>query len=358
MDERIRVREDAQARAGVVGVLLVTGLPGAVDRPLAVVDQQVVVGREDDCDVILTSPRISRRHARVWAHGERFGVEDLGSLNGTYVNRHRVAGSMMLADGDRLTLADVELQFRVLPEDAVPPPRQPAPAETTTYPRGVTTLMTPAVDQPPPEPPDDLRSVHFVVALLAALAGGVLAHLIGVGRTGAVVLAVVLPLLAGALLLRPVGLRRGAAVVALAVIAASLTVTGVTAAELRQGHALLPGVVSGGTFVNAVQLDQALGRPSPPTGCAPEPTVAVTSATQPGGVGLRVTGRCFGPGSSVEVVVGSEVGTTHADRFGRIATRVLVDPDASCPLGRCAIAVHELQSLRYRQVQTDVANAR
>src|SRR4051812_48462348 len=279
MDEWIGLQGEAPARAGTVGVLLVTGLPGAADRPLAVVDQQVVAGREDDCDVILTSPRVSRRHARIWAaQGERFGVEDLGSLNGTYVNRHRVAGSAMLADGDRLTLADVELQFRVLPADAVPPPRRPAPAETT-YPRGATTLMAPAVDRPVPEPPDDLRSVHFVVALLAALAGGVLAHLIGVGRTGAVVLAVVLPLIAGALLLRPVGLRRGAAVVALAVIAASLTVTGVTAAELRQGHALLSGVVSGGTFVNAVQLDQALGRPSPPAGCAPQPTLAVTSAT-------------------------------------------------------------------------------
>src|SRR4051794_27068741 len=131
MDERIRVRGEAEARAGLVGVLLVTGLPGAVDRPLAVVDQQVVAGREDDCDVILTSPRVSRRHARIWAQGERFGVEDLGSLNGTYVNRHRVAGSAMLADGDRITLGDVELQFRVLPADAVPPPRRPAPAETT-----------------------------------------------------------------------------------------------------------------------------------------------------------------------------------------------------------------------------------
>src|SRR6476659_10584436 len=111
MDERIRIRGDAQAHAGLVGVLLVTGLPGAAERPLAVVDGQVVIGREDDCDVILTSPRVSRRHAQVWAQGERFGVEDLGSLNGTYVNRHRVTGRAMLADGARLTLAEVELQF-------------------------------------------------------------------------------------------------------------------------------------------------------------------------------------------------------------------------------------------------------
>ncbi|HYJ74190.1 MAG TPA: FHA domain-containing protein [Kineosporiaceae bacterium] len=360
MDERIGYQGEAPARAGTVGVLLVTGLPGAADRPLAVVDLQVVVGREDDCDVILPSPRVSRRHARVWAHGELFGVEDLGSLNGTYVNRRRVAGNAMLTDGDRLTLADVELQFRVLPAHAVPTPRRSTPAEAA-YPRGVTTLMPPAGDRPaaPAEPVEDLRSVHLVVALVAALAGAVLGHLLGVGRTGALVLAVVLPLAAGAALLRPAGLRRAAAVVALAVVAASLTVTGVTAAELREGHAVLPNVGSGGTFVNAVQLDRALDRPSPPAECGPEPTVAVASATQPGGVALRVSGRCFGPGSSVDVLVGPTVMTTaRADRFGRIATRVLVDPDASCPLGRCPIALHELQSLRYQETHTDVAPVR
>jgi pSer/pThr/pTyr-binding forkhead associated (FHA) protein len=358
MDERIRLTGAAPVRAGVVGVLLMAGQPGAADRPLAVVDVQAVVGREDDCDVLLTSPRVSRRHARLWASGKEFGVEDLGSLNGTYVNRRRVTGAAMLSDGDRLTLADVELQFRVLPADAVPLPRRSA-AVDVAYPRGVTTVMPPAVDGPAAEPTDDLRTVHFVVALIAALAGAVLGHLIGAGRTGAVVLAVVLPLTAGALLLRPAGLRRGVAVVALALIVASLTITGVTAAELRQGHAVLPYVGTGGAFVNAVQLDRALGRPSPPAGCPPEPVLAVSSATQARRVALRLAGRCFGPGSSVDVLIGSRVATTaRSDRFGRIAARVLVDPDASCPLGRCTITTHELQSLRYQQTQTDVTNAR
>ena len=348
MDERIgfEATQDAPARAGLLGVLLVTGRPGAADRPLAVVETQVVLGREDDCDVILTSPRVSRRHARIWTERGRVGVEDLGSLNGTFVNRRRVTGSATLADGDRLTLADVELQFRLLPADAVPAPRGPAHGETS-YPRGVTMLMPPAVDQAAAEPGDDLRAVHLVVALLAALVGAALGHVVGAGRTGALVLAVVLPLAAVAVLLRPVGLRRAVAVISLAVVAAALTVAGVTAVELRQGSALLPEVGTGGTFLNAVQLDRALNHPSPPATCGPEPTMAVTPATQPGGVALRVTGRCFGPGSSVDVVVGSTVmTTTRADRFGRISTRVLVDPDASCPLGRCSVRAHELQSLR------------
>ena len=62
--------------------------------------------------------------------------------------------------------------------------------------------------------------------------------------------------------------------------------------------------------------------------------------------------------SPVDVLVGPTVANTaRADRFGRINRAVVVDPDASCPLGRCVVAAHELQSLRYQQAQTDVANA-
>jgi pSer/pThr/pTyr-binding forkhead associated (FHA) protein len=110
MDERIRFTGGAPARAAMVGVLLMTGQPGAADRPLAVVDVQAVLGREDDCDVLLTSARVSRRHARVWAHGERFGVEDLGSLNGTYVNRRRIE-SHRLEDGDEIQIGKYKLSY-------------------------------------------------------------------------------------------------------------------------------------------------------------------------------------------------------------------------------------------------------
>jgi hypothetical protein len=359
MDERFlgRATGDAPARPAVVGVLLATGLPGAAHRPLAVIDLHALVGREDDCDVILPSPRVSRRHARVWAQGDRFGVEDLGSLNGTYVNRRRVTSPTVLADGDRLTLGDVELQFRLFPAGMAPAPRGREPGDLR-HSRGVTTLMPPAAAPRPPEAGDDLRAAHLVAALLAALAGAVAGHVLGIGRAGAIVLAVVLPLAVAALLLRPAGPRRAMRVVVLAVLAAVLTGAGVTAVELREGHAVLPDVSSGGSFLTAAQVDRLLGRPSPPAGCGPEPSVAVASSVARTRVDLRVTGRCFGPGSSVDVLVGPTVLTSaHADRFGRVDTRVVVDPDLSCPLGNCSVAAHELQSLRYQEAQTDVASA-
>src|SRR3954462_11617774 len=81
MSDQIRIiaTPDAPPALGVVGVLVAAGLPGAPNRPLAVIDAQAVLGREDDCDIVLTSGRVSRRHARIFAEEGRFAVEDLGS---------------------------------------------------------------------------------------------------------------------------------------------------------------------------------------------------------------------------------------------------------------------------------------
>ncbi len=61
----------------------------------------VSVGRGEACDVLLSSPRVSRLHATLQRRGERWWVVDHGSLNGTYVNDGRVTEAP-LAAGDRV----------------------------------------------------------------------------------------------------------------------------------------------------------------------------------------------------------------------------------------------------------------
>jgi pSer/pThr/pTyr-binding forkhead associated (FHA) protein len=67
------------------------------------------------CDVDLSDPDVSRRHAVLRALDGGLGLEDLGSTNGTFVNESRISGIAPLSAGDqvrfgntvwRLTAAD------------------------------------------------------------------------------------------------------------------------------------------------------------------------------------------------------------------------------------------------------------
>ncbi len=80
---------------------------GKFARQSWVIDRTpLVIGREADCDIILNEPKISRQHIRLTQTAEgRFQVEDLESLNGTWVNGVPLKGTRLLEDGDELDLA-------------------------------------------------------------------------------------------------------------------------------------------------------------------------------------------------------------------------------------------------------------
>ena len=50
----------------------------------------VMVGRDRTCSIVLSHPAVSRRHARITLSGTAWVLEDLQSANGTYVNNTRV----------------------------------------------------------------------------------------------------------------------------------------------------------------------------------------------------------------------------------------------------------------------------
>jgi class 3 adenylate cyclase len=72
------------------------------------------LGRKEDNNVVLDSPRVSRHHARITWDGIRYVVEDLGSKNGTYVNGVPVHEPCPIADGDSLLLGDQMFTFQFL----------------------------------------------------------------------------------------------------------------------------------------------------------------------------------------------------------------------------------------------------
>jgi pSer/pThr/pTyr-binding forkhead associated (FHA) protein len=71
----------------------------------------VTIGRAVENDIVITSKRVSREHARVRREGWRVVLQDLDSTNGTYLNDERLLSPTELRDQDRIAIGDVVLIF-------------------------------------------------------------------------------------------------------------------------------------------------------------------------------------------------------------------------------------------------------
>lgn len=85
------------------------------DRAMVLTDGDNIVGREPGCSVWLDASGVSRRHARIGVErgGDIVLVEDLGSKNGTLVDRVPIAGAVEVTDGSVIQVGSVELRVRI-----------------------------------------------------------------------------------------------------------------------------------------------------------------------------------------------------------------------------------------------------
>jgi hypothetical protein len=72
---------------------------------------RTLIGRSPDCDIFLDDVTVSRRHAELLRDGDRFTIRDLGSLNGTFVNRRRIEAAD-LVDDDEVQIGKYRMTFR------------------------------------------------------------------------------------------------------------------------------------------------------------------------------------------------------------------------------------------------------
>ena len=79
-------------------------------RTHEVSSRRVVIGRSKECDVQISDPNASRRHAELRRDGTAFWIVDLGSTNGLEVNGKRTQRAK-LSGGDRITIGTTELVF-------------------------------------------------------------------------------------------------------------------------------------------------------------------------------------------------------------------------------------------------------
>jgi len=90
---------------GPVGALVL-----ADGKRVTLGDEPISIGRLNECEIVLTDPNVSRRHAEVRRDGPAFVISDLGSTNGTRVNGARV-NERALQGGDEITLGETTLRF-------------------------------------------------------------------------------------------------------------------------------------------------------------------------------------------------------------------------------------------------------
>lgn len=73
---------------------------------------ELTVGRAEKCHLVLEDSYVSQVHARIFSRDDGFMVEDLGSTNGTYLNRRRITSPTPLQRGDQVKIGKTVMEMR------------------------------------------------------------------------------------------------------------------------------------------------------------------------------------------------------------------------------------------------------
>lgn len=85
--------------------------PGA-GQLMQIPEGTVVIGRASVADLRLQHPSVSRRHAQIRRAGSQFFVRDLGSQNGTYVNKRKIGTEVEIKPGDAIAVGNALMKLR------------------------------------------------------------------------------------------------------------------------------------------------------------------------------------------------------------------------------------------------------
>jgi pSer/pThr/pTyr-binding forkhead associated (FHA) protein len=106
--------EDATSTLEDVGVkgpaLVVRSGGGRAGETFHPAGERTAIGRSPDCEIFLDDVTVSRQHALLVERDGQFYIQDEGSLNGTFLNRHRIE-SAQVDDGDEIQIGKYRLTF-------------------------------------------------------------------------------------------------------------------------------------------------------------------------------------------------------------------------------------------------------
>jgi len=101
---------DLQEVTGEGATLVIRSGGGRSGEVFNVSGERMTIGRSPDAEIFLDDVTVSRNHALLVRRRDGLYIDDLGSLNGTYVNRRRIE-SHKLAGGDELQVGKYKLTY-------------------------------------------------------------------------------------------------------------------------------------------------------------------------------------------------------------------------------------------------------
>ncbi len=104
----LRPVDAEQVAAG--GVLVIRAGGGRAGETFDLEGEQMSIGRTPEAEIFLDDVTVSRKHALLVRRRDGLYIDDLGSLNGTYVNRRRIE-SHKLQSGDELQIGKYKLTY-------------------------------------------------------------------------------------------------------------------------------------------------------------------------------------------------------------------------------------------------------
>jgi hypothetical protein len=324
--------------------LTVLAPPSAAGRTVAVDPGGTVIGRDASSQLALPGGHISRRHAIVRPLDGEYVIEDFGSTNGTRVNGEAVTGVQVLQDGDRLSFADVEIEFRL--GDPVPAPDLP-----------LRRSLRHQLHRAP-----GFSGTALLVAVCGSVVGTVLTGALGSGQWGTLAGAAIGPVVSTAFSTKRTGEKgrvRGAAIAILSLAALLITWVGVSVTDAAAGTSVIPGTDHrSSTFPGDVTVDGGAqptetvpaGTGTKPATTPPAPTrtaAAQINAVRCGSLAVASVGFC--PSGTITYRGKDRLHITDVEVVGRDADDFT--PDRDCvdtwlgPGGTCQIVIQFHPSL-------------
>jgi len=92
------------------GMLVIRAGGGRAGESFDLGGERMAIGRSPDAEIFLDDVTVSRNHALLVRRRDGLYIDDLGSLNGSYVNRHRIE-SHKLRSGDELQIGKYKLTY-------------------------------------------------------------------------------------------------------------------------------------------------------------------------------------------------------------------------------------------------------